>query len=152
MWDLSSTVWDTLLLKASSPQADSLQKWTQTYAEKVRQEERGHTRGPPFVWAYLGLVNSLQQRDNTVGTRTAQSLRTFWVCQTKSAKRSDSAEAPQDVQSRRRENHAEHRVTEKRLLVLEALGQTEAERKYGRAPPTAMERKLQTFLEHLLKT
>ena len=31
---------------------------------------------------------------------------------------------------------------EKRLLVLEALGQTEAERKYGRAPPTAMEREI----------
>ena len=30
---------------------------------------------------------------------------------------------------------------EKRLLVVEALSQTEAERKYGRAPPTAMERK-----------
>ena len=37
---------------------------------------------------------------------------------------------------------------EKRLLVLEALGQTEAERKYGRSPPTAMEREL---LEDLLK-
>ena len=41
---------------------------------------------------------------------------------------------------------------EKRLLVLEALSQTEAERKYGRAPPTAMERELQKFLEDLLKT
>ena len=41
---------------------------------------------------------------------------------------------------------------ENRLLVLEALGQTEAERKYGRAPPTAMERELQVFLEDLLKT
>ena len=40
---------------------------------------------------------------------------------------------------------------ETRLLVLEALGQTEAERKYERAPPTAMERELQTFLEDLLK-
>ena len=36
---------------------------------------------------------------------------------------------------------------EKRLLVLEALSQTESERKYGRAPPTAMERELQAFLE-----
>ena len=41
---------------------------------------------------------------------------------------------------------------EKRLLILEALGQTEAERKYGRGPPTAMERDPQTFLEDLLKT
>ena len=41
---------------------------------------------------------------------------------------------------------------QKRLLVLEALGQTEAERKYGRAPPTATEREPQGFLEDLLKT
>ena len=41
---------------------------------------------------------------------------------------------------------------EKRLLVLEALDQTEADRKYGRTPSTAMERELQTFLEDLLKT
>ena len=54
--ELTSTVWDTLSVKALSPEADNMQKQTQTYAEKVRQEGRGHTRGPPFVWAYLGLV------------------------------------------------------------------------------------------------
>ena len=59
MRDLSSTVWDTLLIKASSSEEDSMQKQAQTYAEKVRQEVRGHTRGPPCVWAYLGLVKSL---------------------------------------------------------------------------------------------
>ena len=41
---------------------------------------------------------------------------------------------------------------EKRPFVLEALDQTEAERKYGRAPPTAMESELQAFLDDLLKT
>ena len=41
---------------------------------------------------------------------------------------------------------------EKRLLVLEALCQTEAERKYGRAPPTAVERELHVFMEDLMKT
>ena len=40
---------------------------------------------------------------------------------------------------------------EKRLFVLVALGRTEEEPKYGRAPPTAIERELQTFLEDLLK-
>ena len=75
--DLSSTVWDSLLIKASSPEADSMQKQTQTREEKERQEERGHTRGRPFVWAYLGLIKSLQERGgNTVGTRTAQGLST----------------------------------------------------------------------------
>ena len=62
MRDLSSTVWGTLLIKVSSLEADNVQEQTQTYAEKVRQEGRGHKRGPPFVWAYLGLVKSLQQR------------------------------------------------------------------------------------------
>ena len=69
MRDLYSTVWDTLLIKAESSEADNMQKQTKNYAEKVRQEERGHTRGPPFVWAYQGLVKSLQQRGNAVGAR-----------------------------------------------------------------------------------
>ena len=34
MRDLSSTVWDTLRIKATSPQADIVQMQTQTYAEK----------------------------------------------------------------------------------------------------------------------
>ena len=40
---------------------------------------------------------------------------------------------------------------EKRLFVLEALVQTESERKYGRAPPTAMERELQDRGEGFLR-
>ena len=43
MRDLSSTVWDTLLIKASSTEADNMQKQTQPFADKERQEERGHT-------------------------------------------------------------------------------------------------------------
>ena len=59
----------------------------------------------------------------------------------------------QNVQSRRQENRTLNIVSPERgLLVLEALGQTEAERKYGRAPPTAVKRELQVFLEDLLKT
>ena len=77
--ELTSTVWDTLLVKASSPEADNVQKQTQTYAEKERQEGRGHTRGPPFVWAYLGLVKSLHQRGTTVGARTAQGVARYWA-------------------------------------------------------------------------
>ena len=38
-----------------------------------KSDKRGKdTRGPPFVWAYLGLVKSLQQRRNASGARTAQ--------------------------------------------------------------------------------
>ena len=70
-------MWDTLLIKASSPEADSMQTQTQTYAEKVRQEGRGHIRGPPFVWAYLSLIKSLQQRGNAVGARTAQGIAAY---------------------------------------------------------------------------
>ena len=79
MRDLSSTVWDTLLIRASSPEADNMQTQTQTYAEKVRQEGKGHTRGPPFVWAYLGLVNSFQQRGNAVAATTAQGIAAYWA-------------------------------------------------------------------------
>ena len=58
MRDLPPTVWDTLLIKASSREADNVQKQTQNYREKVRQEgARTHTR--PTL--RLGLVKSLQQ-------------------------------------------------------------------------------------------
>ena len=77
--ELTSTVWYTLLVNASSPEADNMQKQTQTYAKKVQQEERGHTRGPPFVSAYLGLVKSLQQRGTTVGARTGQGIASYWA-------------------------------------------------------------------------
>ena len=155
MRDLSSTVWDTLLIKATSPEAHNMQKQTQTFAEKVRQEEKGHTRGPPFVWCghtWALSIKSLQQRSNAVGARTAQGIATY--CPTGTAlanadlRRGAFLQAGQNVQSRHQDSHA----PEKRLLVLEALSQTESERKYGRAAPTAMERELQAFLEDLLNT
>ena len=113
MRDLSSTAWHTLLIKASSPKAVNMQKQTQIEAEKVRQEARGHTRGPPFVWAYLGLIKSLQQRNNTVGTRTAQGLSTCWArleTLLPHLRRGSILQAGHDVQSRHSEDHTEHRV------------------------------------------
>ena len=56
-----------------------MQRQTQTYAGKVRQGGRGHTRGPPLVWAYLGLIKSLQQRGNALGTPTAQGISSNWA-------------------------------------------------------------------------
>ena len=92
-----------------------------------------------------------------MGTRTAQGIATYWArleplsptqicnevrfCRLDKKYKADIKRITLNIVS-----------TEKRLLVLEALGQTEAERKYGRSPPTAMERELQTFLEDLLKT
>ena len=132
-------MWDTLLIKASSPEADNMQKQTQIHTEKVRQEGRGHTRGPPFVWAHLGLVRPLHQRCNAVGARTAQGTATYWArleplspmqicdevrfCRLDKTYKADIKRVTLYMVSR-----------EKRLLVLEALGQTEAERKCGRAP------------------
>ena len=123
-----------------------MQKQTQTYAEKVRQEGKGHKRGPPFVWAYLGLVKSLQQRGVAVGARTARRLTgPDWsrshqcrfatrcvFCRLDKTYKADIKRITLNIVS-----------PEKRLLVLEALSQTE--RKCGRAPPTATERELQTF-------
>ena len=43
---------DTMLVKTLSPEAENMQ----TYGERALQERRWHTQGPPFVWAYLGLI------------------------------------------------------------------------------------------------
>ena len=148
MRDLSSTVWDTLL----STTCRSRHRPTQRKSDKRGKD----TRGPPFVWAYLGLVKSLQQRGNAVGARTAQGIATYWaqleplspmqICDEVRFCRLDKT---YKADKRIRRNIVSQG---KRLLVLEALSQTESERKYGRAPPTAMERALQAFLEGLLKT
>ena len=107
--DLSSTVWDTLLIKASSPEADKMQKQAQTNAEKVRQEGKGHTRGPPFVWACLGLVKSLQQMGNGVGTGHSDILgQTGVALSNADLRRGTFLQAGQNVQSRHPESSAEH--------------------------------------------
>ena len=122
MRDLSSTVWDALLIKASNSEADNMQKQTQTYAEKVRQEGRGHTRGPPFVWAHLGLVKSLQEREPLSPMQICNEVR---FCRLDKTYKADIKRITLNIVS-----------PEKRLLVLEGLSQTEAERKYPRTRAT----------------
>ena len=135
----------------SRQHAENRRRPTQKRCGKRSEDTR-----PPFVWAYLGLIKSPQQRATRSARERHKAYRRTgpdWnpFCRTKSATRFDSAgwtTYKADIK----------RITlnivppEKRLLVLEALGQTEAKRKYGRALPTAMERELQVFLEDLLKT
>ena len=81
------------------PEVDSTQKQAaKAFAEKVRQEERGHTRGPPSRVGILGAgqVSSAEGQDNghANGTRPIDLLgSTDWnpFCQTESARRCDSA-------------------------------------------------------------
>ena len=85
------------------------------------------------MWAYVGLIKSLQQRCNTVGTRTAQGLSTYRArlepllpnqifddlrfCRLNKTYKADIKIITLNIVS-----------PEKRLLVLEARGHTEAER------------------------
>ena len=48
MRDPSSTVWETLLVKAPSPEAESFQKKTQTFSERYGKRDEA-TRGPDQV-------------------------------------------------------------------------------------------------------
>ena len=89
-----------------------------------------------------------------MGTRTAQGLTAHRARLDPLLPRSDSA----NTEVRFCKLDKRYKAEVKRItlnivsLVLETLGQTEAERKYERAPPTAMEREQQTFREDLLKT
>ena len=86
-----------------------MQKQTQTYAEKVRQEEQGHTRGPPFMWAYLGLVKSLQQRGNAVAGHSGILGQTGTALSCANLRRGAFLQAAgQNVQSTHQESDAEH--------------------------------------------
>ena len=91
------------------------QTQTQTYAEKVRQEVRGRTRGPPFVWAYVGLIMSLQQRGqhgrHANGTRAYRRTGPIGTHLAKpNLRRGSILQAGQNVQSGYQENHTEYRV------------------------------------------
>ena len=78
---------------------------TQTHAERVRQEERGHTRGPPFVnrgatqWAREQRTRPFDLLGSSGTPSTKPNLR-----------RGSTLQAGRDVKRRRQENHAEHRV------------------------------------------
>ena len=65
-------LWGTLLIKASSLRRGQ--------HAKTDLRRKGAVRGArTFVWAYLGLIRSLQQRSNKVGTQTAQGISSFWA-------------------------------------------------------------------------
>ena len=116
MRDLSSTVWDTLLIKASSPEANNMQKQTQNYAEKVAARgARTHTRptlrvgisGPGQVSPAEG-----QRSGSENGTGHSDLLGPTGTALTNSNMRPSAIlQAGQNVQSRHQENQAEHRVS-----------------------------------------
>ena len=106
------------------------------------------------MWAYLSLIKGPQQRCNTVGTRTAQGLSTH---------RARLEHLPNQICHEVRYCKLDKTYTadikritlnnvspEKRLLVLEALGQTEAVRKYG--PAHCYGTRATRVVEDLLKT
>ena len=119
MRDLSWTVWDIPLIKASSPEAGSMQKQTQTYVEKVRQEGRGQHEDHIRV-----VISGLDEVSSAEGQHGRNPL-----CRTKSATRFDSA-GWTTYKADIKRTTLNIVSLEKRLLVLEALGHTEAERKY----------------------
>ena len=106
-----------------------------------------------LTWAW----SSLSSRGATQGKRTAQGIATYWarlepLSPTQICDEVRFCKLDKTYKANMKRIALNIVSPEKRLLVLEALGQTEAERKNGRAPPTAMARELQTFLEDLLKT
>ena len=118
MRDPSSTVWETLLVKAPSPEAESFQKKTQTFSERYGKRDEA-TRGPDQVSSAegqhcrhangticTGLPGPEGQRGghaNSAGHFRAVGLDWNPFCRPKSATRSDSAGWTK--------NHSEHRVT-----------------------------------------
>ena len=73
------------------------------------KEGRGHTRGPLFVWAYLGLIRSLQGRATRCAREQRISSRAVGLdrnpfCQPNTATRSDSAGWTKRTQQSSRES------------------------------------------------
>ena len=113
----------------------------------IKRDEAHPPCGHIWAWSSLSSRGATQWEREGTGHSDLLGL-TGTALTNVDLRRGAILQARQNVQSRHQENHAEHRDSGEGLLVLKALGPTEAERKYGRA----MERELQTFLEDLLQT
>lgn len=129
-----------------------------TYADQVRGN-KGHGMGPPYTYVFLGILSAIVMKlSEKIGQATLNKLKDWYgqlepmpwqeVCDVvlmcrisktfdKEKRRLTMALAP-------------HLVEEKRALA-KAMDELGWERKYGRAPPSHMERELQEFLTSLVK-
>ena len=119
---LCGAIFDTVIMATEHDVVNSMREQTRRYNEGVQATGKGHTLGPPRIWAWGGLIAG-QKQGAAVGAANAATLTGYLQQLDRSGVR---------------------------VPVVSALQQLGAARKYGRAPPTQLSRKLQQWLDTLL--
>lgn len=152
MRTVSSAVFEVYLLKAESIEIQRLNTEMVRYTEATKGKP-GHQLGPPHIWAYGALLAALESRGKEVGAKTASEVAELYK---------QYGEIDEDMKNDWIKVCRVEKVYAKdmrRLLlsygtdmpgkrtVAQALVQTGAVRKTGRAPEGGMEVALQQWLE-----
>ncbi|CAK0855184.1 unnamed protein product [Prorocentrum cordatum] len=153
--NIEGVVFDCLILDGTSQEANAMSAQGVRYNEAVTASGKGHNHGPPHLWIFGGLLTALLQRKDAVGAANAKKLVEIKqsIEQWDEAKRGDmikfcKMDRCYDVNKRKLMLHLHPEI---RQCIIDAMIQTGAEWKQGRAPVSHMERELQDWLEAFTK-
>ena len=146
---LCGALFDTIIMATEHDVVKSMREQTRLHNESVQTAGKGHTLGPPQIWAWGGLIAGLQKQG------TAVTL-TGYLRQLHSMSMDAKCDHARFCRVDRTYQSEQARITLSvdrsgvRDSVVSALQQLGAARKYGRAPPTQLASDLQQWLDTLL--
>lgn len=149
--DLESVAYDTFALPTDSLIVAAMGAKTKEWHAKAQEMGRGHKLGPPYLYAWAGLVETLAAEDVGQANRVALQLQKYnheW----------DTDRLLLSVGSCRSKTMYDPTLTrvvvalrgeleEARRILLASLVQVGGEHKMGRAPPGGLERAIQRALD-----
>ena len=71
---LCGALFDTIIMAKEHDVVKSMREQTRLYKENVQTAGKGHTLGPPQIWAWGGLIAGLQKQGAAVGAANAVTL------------------------------------------------------------------------------
>ena len=153
--DLAGAVFETVSLDTSSSVVLEMQSQTSRYAKIVKSRGKGHGLGPPYFYAFGGLLQALIKKKAEIGASNATVLEKYFGILEAATTEAEKHELIQFCRLDRM-YAADHkrltfaaRTSDLRGALGSSLTQLGAERRFGRAPPSFMERELQQWLEAL---
>ena len=152
---LCGAFFDTIIMATEHDVVKSMREQTRLYNESVQTAGKGHTLGPPQIWAWGGLIAGLQKQGSAVGAANAVTL-TGYLRQLDGMSMDAKCDHARFCRVDRTYQSEQARITLSvdrsgvRDAVVRALQQQGAARKYGRALPTQLSRELQQWLDTLL--
>ena len=150
-------VFDTFIGVADTLFLNQLTEQTQKFNAQVKGN-KSHDLGPPHLYAFLGCLDGLlKNHADQVGANNAEMLKQ-WKLRVDPMTRQELAEEIRMFRLSKVYDRDKRRLTialapnlqEERKCLIGCLDQLKWQRKYGRAPPSHMERELQEFLDVLV--